>query len=372
MVSQRYYYPDLKLKAFISAVCRLLLLPASVVCRLLLRPAPAVCLLLVPSAVCLLASGASAQKRPKPALKESEARLVIASTPGFKLKKSAVKIKEISAAGQSPVTVVADVTEAVRFASVEDERAPQTGGVFKQRRWRAVEFRTGDRSWEEFDSIASSPSGAEQVEAARRALEEIVTEFEARQAEAGARKDAAKDKDEGDDSQGGAKGRKKKRQSKEKAGKVEPLTRGPLTVKQLDTLLSSAVAEVTIEATFHLAKDASGKWRVSDVSVGDASVGDLAALWRSADEQKAARARADLEALRGALEAFRRERGFYVVAKDSAALIDQLSPRYIKQIIRLDPWHNPYRYAGTTDSYTLASDGADAKPGTADDVTLSH
>jgi hypothetical protein len=52
--------------------------------------------------------------------------------------------------------------------------------------------------------------------------------------------------------------------------------------------------------------------------------------------------------------------------------MDHLSPRYIKQIIRLDPWHNPYRYNGTTDSYTLASDGADGKPGTADDVTLSH
>ena len=53
-------------------------------------------------------------------------------------------------------------------------------------------------------------------------------------------------------------------------------------------------------------------------------------------------------------------------------LMDHLSPRYIKQIIRLDPWHNPYRYAGTTDAYTLASDGADGKPGTADDVTLGR
>ena len=142
--------------------------------------------------------------------------------------------------------------------------------------------------------------------------------------------------------------------------------------KNLNTLLSSAVAELTVEATFHLTKDESGKWRVADVSIGDASVGDLAALWRSADEQKAARARQDLEALSAALEAFRRERGFYVVATDSAALMDHLSPRYIKQIIRLDPWHNPYRYTGTTAAFTLASDGPDGKPGTADDVTISH
>jgi hypothetical protein len=326
----------------------------------------------LPFAFCLLPCAlAQGQKRPKPALKQSEARLVIAATPGFKLKKSAVKVKEISAAGREPVTVVADVTEAVRFASVEDERAPQNGGVFKQKRWRAVEFRTGDRSWEGFDFLASSPL----IESARRALEEIVTEFEARQSEFNAKKEAAKDKEEAAgvaENQGGdAKGKKKKKH-KEKAAKVEPLTRGPLTVKQLDTLLSSAVAELTVEATFRLTKDAAGKWRVADVSVGDASAGDLAALWRSADEQKAARARQDLEALSAALEAFRRERGFYVVATDSAALMDHLSPRYIKQIIRLDPWHNPYRYMGTTAAFTLASDGADGKPGTPDDVTISR
>ena len=52
--------------------------------------------------------------------------------------------------------------------------------------------------------------------------------------------------------------------------------------------------------------------------------------------------------------------------------MDHLSPRYIKQIIRLDPWHNPYRYVGTADSYTLGSDDPDGKQGTADDLTASH
>jgi hypothetical protein len=330
----------------------------------------AFCLLL--SAFCLLASPAAAQKKPKPALKEGEAKRVVAATPGFKLKRSAVKIKEVSAAGATPVSVVAGVTLAFRFARVEDERVPQTTGVFKQERWRAVEFRTGDRSWEEFDFLAA-PLGAERLEAARRALEELATEFEARQS-------AAKGKDEGEGGakqDGDAKGEDKnkrggKGKSKNKGKSAGPLTRGPLTIKQLNAMLSSAVAEVVVEATFRLAKDASGKWGVAEVSVADAPSGDLAALWRSADAQKAARARADLEAVRAALEAFRRERGFYVVAEDSAALLDHLSPRYIKQIIRLDPWHNPYRYTGTTAAYTLASDGADGKPGTADDVTLSR
>ena len=342
-------------------------IPASRAACCFLPPAPAVCLLLLLSAFCLLASPARAQKRPKPALKEGEARRAVAATPGFMLKKSAVKVKEVGAGVAETVSVVAEVKEAVRFAQVEDERVPQTAGVFKQKRWRAVEFRTGDRSWEEFDFLAAS-LGPERLEAARRALEELVTEFEARQsAGKGEGGGAGEGKQDGD---AAGQGKEKKRKSKGKS--VEPLTRGPLTIKQLNVLLSSAVAEVVVEATFRLTKDDSGKWRVSEVSVAGASNGDLAALWQSVDAQKEVRARADLEAVRAALEAFRRERGFYVTASDSAVLMDHLSPRYIKQIIRLDPWHNPYRYAGTTDAYTLASDGADGKPGTADDVTLGR
>src|SRR3982750_4261624 len=101
------------------------------------------CLLL--SAFCLLAVNVAAEKKPKPALSVKEARSVIAATPGFKLKAGAVKVKEVSPAGASPVTVVADVKTAFRLVWVEDERAAQTTGIFKQKRWRAEEFRTGDR-----------------------------------------------------------------------------------------------------------------------------------------------------------------------------------------------------------------------------------
>ena len=290
---------------------------------------------------CLLSpSDAHAQKRPKPALKQGDARKVIAATQGFGLRTGAVKILEIGAAGSSPVGVTAEVTEALRLVWVEDERVPQTGGVFRTKRWRAVEFRTGDRAWEEFDSLAEA-AGSERVEAARRAIEELVTEFDARVSE-----------------------------SKGKA--VEPLTRGPLTINQLSAMSSSAVAEVVVTATFRLSKDARGRWFVSEVVFGDETVGNLATLWQSADARKAALARTELSTLRDSLEAFRAERGFYVTAKDSVVLLDHLSPRYLKRVIRIDPWHNPYRYEGTQASYTLASDGPDGKPNTADDVTLAR
>jgi hypothetical protein len=295
---------------------------------------------LLPFAFLLLAVPASAQKRPKPALKQSEARRVIAATPGFALRTGAVKVLEIGPAGSEPVSVSAEVTEALRLVWVEDESAPQTGGVFKQKRWRAVEFRTGDRAWEEFDSLADA-AGAERVEAARRAVEELVTEFDARV-----------------------------RESKGKA--VEPITRGPLRINQLSAMGSTAVAEVVVAATFRLSKDARGRRLVSEVVFGDEVLSGLDSIRQSVNARKATLARTDLSTLRDALEAFRSERGFYVVAKDSVVLLDHLSPRYLKHVIRIDPWHNPYRYEGTDTFYTLASDGPDGKPNTSDDVTLTR
>lgn len=283
---------------------------------------------------------ARAQKRPKPALKQSEARKAIAATEGFGLKTGAVKVLEIGAAGSSPVSVTAQVTEALRLAWVEDERVTQTSDILKTKRWRAVEFRTGDRAWEEFDSLADA-AGAERVEAARQAVEALVTEFDARVRES-------------------------------KGKNVEPLTRGPLTIKSLSGMGSSAVAEVVVSATFHLSKDERGRWSVSEIVFGDETLSDLATLRQKADARKAALARTELSTLRDALEAFRAERGFYVVAKDSVVLLDNLNPRYLKRVIRLDPWHNPYRYEGTQASYTLASDGPDRKPNTPDDVTLNR
>lgn len=287
---------------------------------------------------CALLPAAAAQKkpkRPKPALKESDARKVIAAAPGLALNTGAVKIQTISDAGAEPVTVTAAVTTAFRFEQVEEEGAARQG-LFKAKRWRAVEFRTGDRVWEELDFL-SAALGDERVARARDALERLLASFEERQ-----------------------------RESKS----AEPLTVGPLTIRQVSAQGSSALAEVAVECSFRLSKDARGKWVVSEVSVGGESSGELNSLLKAVNNPKAARAREELEAVRAALEAFRRERGFYVVAEGDAALMDHLSPSYIKRVIRLDPWDRPYRYAGTRDAYTLGSDGADGKEGTADDVTL--
>jgi hypothetical protein len=140
-------------------------------------------------------------------------------------------------------------------------------------------------------------------------------------------------------------------------------------VKEVSALGSSAVVVAQVETAFRFVKDDKNKWRVAEVRTGNNKWEDVDLLLRAVNAEKSARARAELETVATALEAFRRERGFYVVADKEGALIDQLNPRYLQDIIRLDPWHNPYQYEGTSGGYTLRSTGPDGKPNTADDIT---
>jgi hypothetical protein len=146
------------------------------------------------------------------------------------------------------------------------------------------------------------------------------------------------------------------------------LSTDAVRVKEISALGSSAVAVAQVETAFRFVKDERGKWRVAEIRTGNNKWEDVDMLLRAVNAEKSARAHAELETIATALEAFRRERGFYVVADKEGALIDQLNPRYLHDIIRLDPWHNAYQYEGASGNFTLRSSGPDGKPNTADDI----
>ena len=143
-------------------------------------------------------------------------------------------------------------------------------------------------------------------------------------------------------------------------------------VKEVSTTGSSAVAIAEVEVAFRFAKSDDGKWRVAELRTGDRQWEDVDLLVRALNAEKSARARAELESLATALEAFRRERGFYVITDQETVLLDHLSPRYIARIIRIDPWHRPYKYEGGHHRFVLRSTGADGIADTADDVTIRN
>lgn len=133
---------------------------------------------------------------------------------------------------------------------------------------------------------------------------------------------------------------------------------------------SSALIETSVQAEFRFARDARG-WQVSEFKSGNREWVRVDTLATALNDVKRAAAASELNTMATALNDFRRERGSFVVSDKQSVLIDHLNPQYLKRVIRLDPWHRPYQYEGAQDHFSLRSLGADGKPQTGDDITVS-
>ena len=143
-------------------------------------------------------------------------------------------------------------------------------------------------------------------------------------------------------------------------------------IKDVSALGNSATVIAQVETAFKFDKGSDGKWRVAEIRTGDRRWEDVDLLLKALNVEKTARARAELESIATALEAFQRERGSYLESKSEATLIDNLNPHFLKSVIRVDPWHQPYEYEGTRTSFVLRSAGPDEKPNTPDDLVISR
>jgi hypothetical protein len=133
---------------------------------------------------------------------------------------------------------------------------------------------------------------------------------------------------------------------------------------------SAALVVAFVHADFRLARDAGG-WRVAEFKSGNRDWVNVSGLEPAIDLVKRSAATDELSTIAKALGDYRRERGSFVVSDSEAVLIDHLSPQYLARVIRIDPWHRPYRYEGQPDRYSLRSLGPDGKPNTPDDVVIS-
>src|SRR5713226_3473238 len=97
-------------------------------------------------------------------LSPKEARKLIARMAGIQLPSDAVRVKDISTAGNSAV-VTAQVETAFRL--VKDDKG----------KWRIAEIRTGDRRWEDLDTLMRALN-VEKTARARAELESIATALE--------------------------------------------------------------------------------------------------------------------------------------------------------------------------------------------------
>jgi hypothetical protein len=283
--------------------------------------------------ICLFPSRLDVLAKNEPGAKE--ARNLIRRMAGFDLPSGAVRIRTITPSGASEAVVVAQIETAFRFERDDEDR------------WRIAEIRTGDRGWEEVDlflraargeAAATTPSHEESAIPLSRAAVNLDAQFA--------------------------------REMIARLAGIE-LPSDAVRVKEVSSLYKSAVVVAQLITEFRFVRGSDNKWRVAGIRTGDGEWTDVETTLRTVNEEKARRARAELELIAAALDSFRRERGFYVVADSSGTLLDQLNPRYLPRVIRLDPWQRPFLYEGERDHYLLRSAGADGEPGTADDISVS-
>jgi len=144
-------------------------------------------------------------------------------------------------------------------------------------------------------------------------------------------------------------------------------------IKTISTGMSGeAIVEAQFQAAFRFTQDKQGEWSAVEVRTGDRRWESIDLILTAIRKEKVLRTTADLRTVVTALEAFRRERGFYVAADTGAALIDNLAPRFLASIIRLDAWAREFQYRGTAESYSLASAGPDGLPDTPDDIVFKN
>ncbi|MBD0324971.1 MAG: type II secretion system protein GspG [Pyrinomonadaceae bacterium] len=277
---------------------------------------------------------AASHAQSKSPLSSGSARNLIRRMADIELPSGAVRVKSLSSPDRTTVDVVAQIETAFRF-------------VKEREGWRVAEVRTGDNRWEETELILRALNVEEtkgvcvevnSLTAAREDVDPSVRQARCLIAELigiGLPSDAVR------------------------VRSVAPLALGNAP---------SAVVEARVEVEFRLVKGTDGKWRVSQMRTGGNRRIDVEPLENALNAEKRARALEEIETLATALEAFRRERGFYIEAKTESALVDSLNPRYLRRVIRIDPWRKPYHYEGTRHSYTLRSDGADGKRDTSDDI----
>jgi hypothetical protein len=133
-----------------------------------------------------------------------------------------------------------------------------------------------------------------------------------------------------------------------------------------------AVVEATVDSAFRLEQDKQGNWQVVELRTGDRRWESLELIDTAIRKEKILRTTADLRTIVTALEAYRRERGSYVKAESGAKLIDELAPRYLPVVMRLDAWSNEFGYKGSASGYRLSSSGPDGKPATGDDIAIEN
>ena len=272
-------------------------------------------------------------------ISSKDARKAIQTMLGASLSSSAVRVERVSAGAEGGAEATAEIQAVFRVK--------QTDG-----RWRLTEVRTGQDTWEQLELIAQAlgtelPAGACDAPS-EFANRDSATELNVKRARCLVAELL------------GVTLPSDQVRIRDISGFELPLGSEP-----------SALIEALVQFDVRFSRESRG-WQVSEFKSGNREWVRVDTLATALNETKRKAAAYDLTAMASALSDFQRERGSFVVSDKQSVLIDHLNPRYLKRVIRLDPWHRPYQYEGAPDHFSLRSVGADGKPRTGDDITVSN
>jgi hypothetical protein len=270
----------------------------------------------------------------------SQARKALTRIEGLEFKSSAIRVKSVTASSASGADVAADIRLVFRFQADADGR------------WRVAEVRTGQDRWESLDLIGQALNASANTSDCTAPdppfKGKLAVNPSVRRARCllGSLFGIAVPSD---------------------ALRIQEVD--PMPIPMASQPSATVVALVRVDARM---TNGQGGWAVTEVRTGNRDWVRLDSLVASLNEQKQKRAQEELNLIASALEKFRIERGFYVVADKQAVAIDTLSPRYLLRVIRVDPWHQPYQYLGERDRFQLRSSGPDGKVDTSDDILVNN
>jgi len=151
------------------------------------------------------------------------------------------------------------------------------------------------------------------------------------------------------------------------------LKKNQVVIKSIKSESSdSPIVEAQIETAYRFSREGKS-WKIAEVRLGDRQWESLELIETAIKAEKSRRTQALLQRIGESLETFRVAQGAqggYVVASDFDKMLDQLAPRFLNPVVRMDFWGSLLSYDGSANAYKLASPGPDMKPGTADDLVV--
>jgi hypothetical protein len=131
---------------------------------------------------------------------------------------------------------------------------------------------------------------------------------------------------------------------------------------------TEAIAETQLKTAFRMEK-VEGQWVIREIKLGHGQWEKIDNLSEALDHVKIEETKIMIDRIAEAIQKYRESTGNLPAFKNYVTLSDQLSPKYLTPLIRLDSWRQPLE-AMQSDANTIlvCSAGPDGKFRTSDDI----